>query len=259
MSPNIPNLSFFIYRKINDVKDNIVWVECVKQIRNFYKYEPIFIIDDCNDKNIIIDLNNIKGLPIFNIHFLNTEDEKDVDLKGCGELACYYFYFKLKVSTKAIIIQDSFFLLKPLDNNLLNTDIRFLLGFIDNQEFSKSLVNNLILELNNGHNIIDYKYKYNWVGCFGLNSLISINYLIYLHNTYHIFNLINDVKFKLMREVLERAFGLLITYDKKNFNDISFFGLKGIFSYDLNNYFPKKDELIINDIPYFNYHQHQLE
>jgi len=254
---NIPSLSFFITRKIRNFDDNFIWIECVKQIRCFYKNEPIFLIDDCNNTNCIINLENVKDLPVYNIHIIDTN--QDLEIKGKGEFASFYYYRKLKVSTRAIFIKDSFFLLKPLDENLINnSDIRFLFGFIDTNELFKSLVNNLILNLNEGEKIIEYKYKYNWVSCYGVSCLISLDYLLYLEKKYNFFIISKDIKNKVMREVFERLFGLLITYDKKNFSDISFFGLKGTFNFDLNNYIEKKQEMINNNIPYFNYHQHQL-
>lgn len=254
---NIPELSFFITRKIKDYNDNFIWIECVKQIRNFYKYEPIFIIDDCNNPDIIVKLEDVKDLPVFNIHFLNTDE--DPEIKGRGEFASFYYYYKMKVSSRALFIQDSFFLLKPLDENIIyNCDIRFLFGFIDNEEKFKSIVNNLIRDLNEGDKIIEYKYKYNWVGCFGVSCLISIEYLMYLEKRYNFLIISRDITNKTMKEVFERLFGLLITYDKKSFNNIALFGINGTYNYDLNYYKNKKIEMIANDIPYFNYHQHQL-
>ena len=254
---NIPELSFFINRKIKDYYDNFIWIECVKQIRNFYKYEPIFIIDDCNNPDIIVKLEDVKDLPVFNIHFLNTDEEPEI--KGRGEFASFYYYYKMKVSSRALFIQDSFFLLKPLDNNIIcDCDIRFLFGFIDNEEKFKSIVNNLIRDLNEGDKIIEYKYKYNWVGCFGVSCLISLEYLMYLEKRYNFLIISRDITNKTMKEVFERLFGLLITYDKKSFNNIALFGINGTYNYDLNYYKNKKIEMIANDIPYFNYHQHQL-
>jgi len=159
------------------------------------------------------------------------------------------------VSERAIFIQDNFFLLKPFEEEIFNNDIRFLCGFIDNQEKYKSLVNNLIHDLNEGDKIIEYKYKYNWVGCYGVSCLISHEYLLYLEEKYNLFIISQDIKNKIMREVFERLFGLLITYDKKNFSNISIFGLNCKFNYDLNNYIENKEQL---SYPYFNYHQHQL-
>lgn len=257
--PNIPNLSFFITRKVRDIKDNIIWIECIKQIRSFYKYEPIIIIDDCNDKNLIININDIPNFVIQNIHIVDTQDVKDINIIGSGELASFYFYFKFKISKHAFFIQDNFFLLKPFDQQLIfNSDIRFLFGFIDT-DFSPSLVNNLVLDLNHGSDILNYKFNFNWISCYGVSCLISLDYLIYLINFYNLFIFFDSVKSKLMREVFERVFGLLITFDKKKFNDISFFGLKGNYDYDLNNYLSNKNNLISNNIPYFNFHQHQLE
>jgi hypothetical protein len=240
-------LSFFINRKVREEKDNFIWIECVKQIRKFYKFEPIFIIDDCNDTNLI------ESIKEFNINIINTDD--DLEIKGSGEFACFYYYKKIKVSERAIFIQDNFILLKPFEEEIFNNDIRFLCGFIDKQETYKSLVNNLILDLNEGDKIIEYKYKYNWVGCYGVSCLISHEYLLYLEEKYNLFIISQDIKNKIMREVFERLFGLLITYDKKNFSNISIFGLNCKFNYDLNNYIENKEQL---SYPYFNYHQHQL-
>jgi hypothetical protein len=89
---DIPNLSFFITRKVKDISDNYLWIQCVKQIRNFYKYEPIFIIDDCNDIDFITNIDDINDFPIYNIHFLNTD--QDLEIKGSGEIASFYYYLK---------------------------------------------------------------------------------------------------------------------------------------------------------------------
>jgi hypothetical protein len=218
---DIPNLSFFITRKVNDISDNKNWIQCVKQIRNFYKYEPIFIIDDSNDINLITNIEDIKDFPIYNIHFLNTDE--DLEIKGTAEFASFYYYLKMKVSKKALFIHDHFSLSNKID---VECDIRFLYGFIDENEKYKSLVNNLILHLNDGEKIIDYKYKYNWLGCYDNSCLISINYLIYLEKHYNLLHLSKDFNNKLMRDVFQRFFGLLITYDKKNINDLSLFGIK---------------------------------
>jgi len=246
------SLSFFINRKVKEIKDNIIWIECVKQIRNFYKDEMIYIIDD--DNMNIVDLNDVSDFTNENIQIITINDEK---LKGRGEFISFYYYLKLKPSPKAIFIQDSFFIMRKFDERMVkNQDICFLFGFIDKEEFAKSLVNNLIYDLNEGDKILKYKYKYNWVGCFGVSCLISFNYLLYLNERYNLLNLAVEIKSKLMREVFERVFGLLITYDKRSFDNISFYGLKGSYNYDLKLYFSKKDEL---NIPYFNFHQHQIE
>jgi hypothetical protein len=220
---DIPNLSFFITRKVKDISDNYLWIQCVKQIRNFYKYEPIFIIDDCNDIDFITNIDDINDFPIYNIHFLNTD--QDLEIKGSGEIASFYYYLKMKVSKKAFFIHDNFSLLNKLDIDT-NTDIRFLYGLIDENEKYKSLVNNLILNLNEAENIIDYKYKYNWLGCYENSCLISIDYLLYLEKRYQFFIILKDIKNKLLKDVFQRLFGLLITYDKKSIDNISFFGIK---------------------------------
>ena len=62
-----------------------------------------------------------------------------------------------------------------------------------------------------------------------------------------------------MREVFERVFGLLITYDKNGFSNISIYGLKGNNSYDLSKYMSEKEQMITEGIPFFNFHFHQLK
>jgi len=259
---NIPKLSFFIYRQVKDMKDNYCWIECIRQIRCFYKNEPIFIIDDYDrNDDLFIELEKIKDIDfnILNIHNIKVL-ENDNHLKGRGELLCFYYYLKLKPSKKAIFLQDNLFILKKFDENMIaNSDIRFIYGFIDNNEFYKSLVNNLILDLNEGNEILEYKYKYNWVGCYGVCCMISLDYLNYLQDKYNFMIILTEVKSKIMREVFERLFGLLITYDKKGFSNISFYGLKCSNSYDLEKYLREKEEMIAKGIPYFNYHNHQLK
>jgi hypothetical protein len=250
---NIPDLSIFITRNVKNENDIYLWIECLKQIRFFYKYEPIFIIDDCNDTNLIVNINDIKNFSTLNVHILSTDEDKDI--KGSGEFASFYYFYKLKVSKKALFIRDNFFLLKNIDNDIIdNCDIRFLFGFIDNHETYKSLVNNITLSLNEGNNILDYKYKYNWIGCYGVSCLISLDYLIYLNKRYNFFIISNDINNKIMREVFERLFGLLITYDKKSFNNITLYGHNITYNNDLNYYAENKDNLINNNVPFFNYH-----
>jgi hypothetical protein len=40
------------------------------------------------------------------------------------------------------------------------------------------------------------------------------------------FIILKDIKNKLLKDVFQRLFGLLITYDKKSIDNISFFGIK---------------------------------
>jgi len=254
---NNPELSFFIYRQVKEKGDNYCWIECVNQIRRFYKNEPIFIIDDY-DRNDDVCLRFDVNMNI-NIHIIKVL-EADNHLKGRGELLCFYYYLKLKPSKKAIFLQDNLFILKKFDDDMIkNNDIKLIFGFIDNEEFNKSLVNNLILDLNEGDKILEYKYKFNWVGCYGSCCMISLDYLKYLQDKYNLLILLNEIKSKIMREVFERIFGLLITYDKNGFSNISFYGFKGINSYDLGKYINEKDDMIANGIPYFNFHFHQLK
>ena len=254
---NIPNLSFFIYRQVKEKRDNYCWFECINQIRSFYKSEPIFIIDDY-DRNDDICFQ-LDGKLNINIHIIKVLEE-DNHLKGRGELLCFYYYLKLKPSKKAIFLQDNLFILKKFDEDMIETsDVKFINGFIDNNEFNKSLVNNLILDLKEGDEIIKYKYKYNWVGCYGVCCLISLDYLKYLQERYNFLILLTEVKSKIMREVFERVFGLLITYDKNGFSNISIYGLKGNNSYDLSKYMSEKEQMITEGIPFFNFHFHQLK
>lgn len=254
---NIPDLSFFVYRQVKDKGDNYCWIECVNQIRLFYKSEPIFIIDDYdrNDDACV----HFEGKSHINIHVIKVLED-DNHLKGRGELLSFYYYLKLKPSKKAIFLQDNLFILKKFDDDIINiNDIKFIYGFIDNNEFNKSLVNNLILDLNEGDEIIKYKYKFNWIGCYGGCCMISLDYLKYLQNRYNFLILLNEVKSKIMREVFERIFGLLITYDKNGFTDITFYGLKTLHSYNLYKYMNEKEKMINEGIPYFNFHLHQLK
>ncbi len=254
---NIPDLSFFVYRQVKEKEDNYCWIECINQIRRFYKNEPIFLIDDY-DRNDDVCIQ-FDGKLNINIHIIKVL-EKDIHLKGRGELLCFHYYLKLKPSKKAIFLQDNLFILKMFDEDLIKmSDVKFINGFIDNEEFNKSLVNNLILDLKEGEEILKYKYKFNWIGCYGGCCLISLEYLKYLENRYNFSILLTEVKSKIMREVFERVFGLLITYDKNGFSNISFYGLKGNNSYDLNKYSNEKDKMIAEEIPYFNFHFHQLK
>lgn len=247
---DIPELSFFITRKINNMNDNLLWIECIRQIRLFYNNEPIYIIDDDNNIDNIIKLDTIVDIPKHNIHLLNTND--DLHIKGSGSLASFYYYHKLKSSKRAIFLKDDLFILKPFDEDTIkNSDIRLLFGFIDKHETYKSLVNSLVLNLNYGQKILEYKYNYNWVGCLNNSCLISLDYILYLDNHYNFFINLHFINNKLLSKVFERLLGLLITYDKKNLTNISLLGFNCQYNNDLNKYIYHKNELINDNIPYY--------
>jgi len=204
------NIGFIFTRYVNSKITNNYWKECYKCIRKYYNNQ-IIIIDDNSDYN-----------------FINPNDEKI--LENCiiiksefqqrGEILCYYYYYNLKPFEKAVIIHDSVFLNSKLDNDIIKniTDIKFLWHFdktatiYDVVEPINILFNNLN---NNSELFIFYNNKNCWNGCFGVQSIITYDFLEKIEEKYNLFNLMKCIKNRDFRMAFERVFGVLASIEKK--------------------------------------------
>jgi hypothetical protein len=230
---------FIITRHVNSELTNKYWNNCVKCIRQFYPYRKIVIIDDNSNQDFIQSFYNYENIEIIQSEF-----------PGRGELLPYYYFIKNKFFDNAIIIHDSVFFHTRINFEKLITfkvvpfwyfhsDIEYLSNTIDiistlTNSFelrNKLTLNNKVLGLDN----------FNWFGCFGSQSFINRNFLIYLENKYKITNMINIVKCRKDRCCLERVFGVifcseypLITEKRSLLGNI--FNYQKFARYSFNNY-----------------------
>jgi len=230
------DLSIFITTHITNEIHNIALNLCIANIRNHYKDNKIFIINDNSQSNII----NIKD-----IHNKELITLIDSDIKGSGEFLFLYYYHKLEPSKKALYIHDSMFLISAISEEIILelNKIKFLLSFSNNHKIKEQ--DKLILKLNEGMEIIKNE---DWVGCFGGSCLITLEYLKELEETYNIFSLLSFITCRSDREIYERIFGAVICYDlKKKEIDISNISIYG----DLYEYYEKYPKEKFHNFKYY--------
>jgi len=200
------NYGFIIIRFVNSEETNNYWIECYKCIRKFY-----------NNKIIIIDDNSVQhfikyNFPLVNCEIINSEFPRR------GELLPYYYLFKNKPFNKAVIIHDSVFIQKFIDFDKYNNI--FLWEFQhdwDNPQNEVLLINKM---LKNKTYLLDglidfYNNKTNWVGCFGVQSVIELSFLTKLVDNYDFFELLKHVTNREDRMSLERCFAVLCHYENR--------------------------------------------
>jgi hypothetical protein len=200
---------FILTRHVRCEKTNKYWNTSVKLLRTLYPNRQIIIIDDNSNPEFVKAEAAYKNVEIIKSEF-----------PGRGELLPYYYYLKHKFFENAIILHDSVFIHKRINfDELVKKDIKvipFWFFFPDKEDIvnrtrilsslqnsqhiqSKLLLDKLVLGMS-----IE-----KWYGCFGVQSFINHGFLTLLENKYKITNLINYVKCRADRCVLERIFGCL--------------------------------------------------
>ena len=203
---------FILTRHVNSQKTNLLWLECVQQIRKFYPTSLIVIIDDSSLEDFVSKVH------IRNCVLIRSEYPKR------GELLPYYYLHKYKWFTKAFILHDSVFLqnrlpqLEPDENTRLWSFPAFYETFEREKHFLGLCKNNELLLENHATK--------NFKGMFGCMSAISLSFLEHLETKYNFLNLIHHVYDRNARMCLERVMGVLFSTEN---NDDAMFG--SIFAY----------------------------
>lgn len=212
---------FIMLRHVNSYTNNYFWKESYKCIRRLYPSIQIIIIDDNSD--------------------LSQIDNKDIELNNCiiinseyhrrGEILPYYYFYKYKWFDRAIIIHDSAFIQKYIDFDKIEGDIKFLWSFThewDNKALEIKYLNNL----SNNEELLElYKNKNNWLGCYGVMSIINYNTIVSIQTKYNFFNLLEVIKTRRDRMCLERIFAVICNkLDNRLRSNSSIFG-------DIHEYF----------------------
>lgn len=221
------SFGFIILRCVKKIEHTKMWEKCYDNIRKFYN-NKIIIIDDGSDKKLINKKKLVNTIII------------DSEYIGVGELLPYYYFYKLKPFDIALILHDSMFILEKI--KIENYDIKFLWHF-NNHSYDNVYFEILYLKLlNNNSELLSFYNKKNlWDGCFGVASIVKYNYIKLLQDKYNIFILLNSIKNREQRMIIERIFGLLAFYLKKvNFNNHSLYGdifdYPNMFSYSWNDF-----------------------
>lgn len=208
------NYGFIMVRHVNSEKTNNYWIECYNSIRKFYS-NKIVIIDDNSDYNYIKIDDKIN---IYNVEFVQSK------YHARGEILGYYYFYKKHFFDKAVIIHDSVFIKKYIDFNKYE-HVRFIWHFTS-PWFDETAEKNMLLLLNNKEELQQYYYKRDLIhGCFGVQSVITYNFLSHLENKYDFFELIRFITNRTERMNLERIFALMCIHEYSNLSkEPSIFG-----------------------------------
>ena len=208
---------FIILRSIQNNNQNKLWINNIKSIRKYYRHK-IYILDD-NSNNDMIECNE---------EFNNVEIINSV-FKCRGEILPYYYLYINKLFDKCIIIHDSTFINNYIDFDKYQDEIYYLWHFdhiSNNLKEEKKMIKQLNNEIIN--NFYDNK---EWYGCFGVQTLITYEFICKIQEKYKIFNLINFIDNREKRMCFERIFSVLCTMEETDL-----FQKKSIFG-SIHNYF----------------------
>jgi hypothetical protein len=204
---------FIITRHVNSEKTNRYWNHSVKLLATFYPLKKIIIIDDNSNYDYVKADFDYKNVQIIQSEF-----------HGRGELLPYYYFLKYKFFKNAVIIHDSVFFHKRVNfEKLVGINVLPLWFFnkdSENIENTKRIINKL-----KNYQIIQNKMldeqvllmpRKKWIGCFGVQSYINLNFLEHIEEKYSITNLLNHVKCRSDRCCLERIFGCIFSIESPN-------------------------------------------
>jgi hypothetical protein len=200
---------FIIIRHVNSERTNKYWNHNIKLIRTFYPLRKIVIIDDNSNYDYIKAEFDYKNIQVIQSEF-----------PGRGELLPYYYFLKYKFFQNAIILHDSVFIHKRINFEKLNgiqvMPLWFFYSDTENVENTKRIIKNL-----KNYQAIESKLSKDlslmvmnhekWIGCFGVQSYINLNFLEHIENKYCITNLIKYIKCRADRCCLERIFGCIFS------------------------------------------------
>lgn len=209
-------VGIIITRHVKSTETNFYWNHNIKCISRLYPKLKIIVIDDNSDKKYLKSLKEYN-----NITFIQSE------FKGRGELLPYIYLIKHNFFQNALIIHDSVFMhIKINFEKLIREKVKVIPIWhfnpdkedIDNRLRLSSYLNNsnqIYSKLNLNENILGLNHL-KWYGCFGAQSFINRDFLLYLNQKYSIINLIPYIKTRPDRQCLERILGCIFFSEHKS-------------------------------------------
>lgn len=205
------SFGFILTRHVNSEISNKYWNQNVKLIRTFYPYAKIIIIDDNSNYSLVKpDFNYV------NVEIIQSEYPKR------GELLPFIYYLRNKWFDKAVILHDSTFISKKINfdsihlpvlplwhapydkENLYN--LTRLCGFLNN---NTQIQHQLMKPKENALSSIGTIDPSEFNICFGVQCVITHDFLRRIEKKYKISNLIQGVKCRTDRCSLERIMGTI--------------------------------------------------
>lgn len=190
---------FIIVRYVNSRETNEYWKQSYLAIRRYYPANRILIVDDASDKQFLCEGD-----------FETTQCTViESEFPRRGELLGYYYFYQLKPFAKAIILHDSVFINRQLNCEHVK-DIQFLWSF-DHQYDDEMRERRLLMPFESAVHLM-YNNKSKWFGCYGVMSVVSLEFIEKLNVKYNIFaHLLPLVTSRQDRMALERVFACICT------------------------------------------------
>jgi len=222
-----PDFGFIISTYVSKDIHKFALLKCILSIQHFHpECKIVVIIDHKSDLNLFRDILNM---------FLNVYFEFDCSTFNAENLPFLYF-LKKKYFQKAIILQDSMWLAKRMENISSINTCKFIWHFENNRnewatikepETPFNLLNNIVThddlnKYNIKNKIINeefkkycleiYDDKMKWVGCFGCRLIIDYEFLVQLEQRTNILDLLLKLSEKRDRMSAESIFSLACQY-----------------------------------------------
>jgi hypothetical protein len=200
---------FVILRNIQKTSDNDLWLSAYQSIRQFYTNQ-IIIIDDNSTLNT------------FNGKLVNTEIIQS-EYNGAGEILPYYYFLKGKWADTMIFLHDSMVLHRLFTEDELDHEVVMHWHFNEKDTVNVKKSVTLLSYLIKSKEIEEYAVNGEWVGVFGGACIIDLSVIEMLEEKYKVTNLVNFIRTRKQRQLIERVLGILLCYEKNvtsNFGDI---------------------------------------
>lgn len=202
---------FLILRHVNSLKTNNLWYNNIKNIRKYYR-NKIYIIDDNSNYKYVDSNNNYIDIELIQSNYHQR-----------GEILPYYYLYIKQLFNRCLIIHDSVFINKYIDFTKYNDEIYYLWHFDHN--CNNLIDENKMMKILNNEKIIEKYDEKKWYGCFGVQTLISYNFVEKLQNNFKIFDLLKYIDNRSKRMNFERVFSVLCTLlDNNIFENESLYG-----------------------------------
>lgn len=205
---------FLVPRHIREAKHNLIWTECLMNIRRFHPTIHVLIIDDHSTVDAVRDAldQDIMASDPFTL-IVRSEFEP------CRGELLPFLYFQLLHGlpfSKAVVIHDSMFIQRPIDDVVNNvSDVAFLWDFGPHPD-KPDLLKRILRESQVSHcdELIDLYESHDWTGCFGGSVVITLEYLNRLNDIYGFpTRLAPHITDRACRCELERVIALVCKHD----------------------------------------------
>ena len=201
------NLVFVIVRHVNSAATDEYWKQAYCCVRKYYD-NKILIVDDNSNPSFLKEDSEL----------INCETVKS-EFPGGGEILGYYYFHKLHLGDKMVMIHDSVFLNTYIDFAAYG-DAKALWSFQHNWDEDIPILK-LMLHFDNHEELTAlYCDKGKWVGCFGVMSVITWDLLDKINRRHNFFPaVLAHVNNRTYRSYMERVFACVCQVNYPSFSD----------------------------------------